>query len=47
MAYLLGLLQAKRINPHIYRIYTLEEAKQALNDISDRRIKGKAVITFA
>jgi NADPH:quinone reductase len=47
MAYLLGLLQAKRINPHIYRIYTLEDAKQALNDISDRRIKGKAVITFA
>jgi NADPH:quinone reductase len=47
MAYLLGLLQAKRINPHIYRIYALEDAKQALNDISDRRIKGKAVITFA
>ncbi len=47
MAYLLGLLQAKRINPHIHRIYALEEAKQALADISDRRIKGKAVITFA
>jgi NADPH:quinone reductase len=46
MAHLLGLLQAKRINPHIDRTYALEEAKQALNDISSRRIKGKAVITF-
>lgn len=46
MAYLLGLLQAKRINPHIDRTYALEEAKQALNDISGRRIKGKAIISF-
>jgi NADPH:quinone reductase len=46
MAYLLGLLKTKRINPHIDRTYALEEAKQALKDISARRIKGKAVVTF-
>jgi NADPH2:quinone reductase len=46
MAYLLGLLQAKRINPHIDRTYALEDAKQALYDISGRRIKGKAIVTF-
>ena len=46
MAGSLGLLQAKRINPHIDRIYALEEVKQALNDISGRRIKGKAIIRF-
>jgi NADPH2:quinone reductase len=47
MAYLLGLLEAKRINPHIDRRYALEDAKQALYDISGRRIKGKAIVTFA
>src|SRR5687768_12899067 len=40
MAQLLELLVARRINPHIDRLYPLEEAKQALADISDRRIKG-------
>jgi NADPH:quinone reductase len=47
MAQLLDLLAAKRINPHIDRLYPLEEAKQALADISGRRIKGKAVISLA
>ena len=46
MAYLLSLLKAKGINPHIDRSYALEEAKQALKDISARRIKGKAIVTF-
>jgi NADPH2:quinone reductase len=47
MAQLLELLVAGRINPHIDRLYPLEEAKQALADISARRIKGKAVISLA
>jgi NADPH2:quinone reductase len=47
MACLLSLLQAKRINPHIDRTYALDEAQQALSDISNRRIKGKAIVTFA
>ena len=38
--------KAKGINPHIDRSYALEEAKQALKDISARRIKGKAIVTF-
>jgi NADPH:quinone reductase len=46
MDYLLGLLQARRINPHIDRAYPLEQAKQALADIAGRRIKGKAIVTF-
>jgi NADPH:quinone reductase len=44
---LLDLLVAGRINPHIDRVYPLEEAKQALADISNRRIKGKALISLA
>jgi NADPH2:quinone reductase len=46
MNHLLNLLVARRINPHIDRSYRLEEAKQALADLSRRHIKGKSVIVF-
>ena len=32
------------LKPHIDRIYTLEEAPQALQDMMDRKVKGKIVI---
>ncbi len=32
------------LKPHIDRVYTLEEAPQALQDMMDRKVKGKIVI---
>jgi NADPH:quinone reductase len=36
-----------RIHQHIDKIYTLEESPQALQDLIDRKVKGKAVINVA
>jgi acyl dehydratase len=38
-------LLSGKISPHIYKQYTLEEAPQALLDISSRSVIGKAIIT--
>jgi NADPH:quinone reductase-like Zn-dependent oxidoreductase/acyl dehydratase len=34
-----------QLSPHIHRLYSLEEAPQALQDISSRLVIGKAIIT--
>ncbi|MEI6584267.1 MAG: MaoC/PaaZ C-terminal domain-containing protein, partial [Chitinophagia bacterium] len=38
-------LLSGKISPHIHKQYTLEEAPQALLDISSRNVIGKAIIT--
>jgi len=44
MMELLGYYQSGKLNPHISKTYKLEEAPQALQDMMDRKIKGKVVI---
>ncbi len=41
---LLTWMQEGKINQHIHRIYSLEEAPQALQDLLDRKVYGKAVV---
>ena len=41
---LLSLLKAGTIKQHIHKTYSLEDAPQALNDLIERKVKGKAVI---
>jgi NADPH2:quinone reductase len=41
---LLGLLQAGKLRPRISARYPLERAADALNDISQRKVMGKAVL---
>jgi NADPH2:quinone reductase len=41
---LLTWMQEGKINQHIHRIYSLEEAPQALQDLLDRKVRGKAVV---
>lgn len=38
------LIEAGRIQPHVSRVYTLEEAPQALRDLLERRVVGKVVV---
>lgn len=42
---LVGMIQAGKIRQHIYKTYSLEEAPQALNDMMERKVTGKAVVT--
>ncbi len=42
---LMGLYQSKKIKPHISKTYSLADAPQALQDMIDRKVKGKIVIT--
>ncbi len=37
-------LAAGKIKPHIYRRYPLDKAADALRDVSERRVQGKAVV---
>jgi len=38
------LLEAGRLKPHVSRVYSLEQAPQALRDLLDRRVLGKVVV---
>ncbi len=41
---LLGWIKAGKIKQHIHKIYPLEEAPQALQELMERKVMGKAVI---
>jgi NADPH:quinone reductase len=41
---LLTWMKEGKINQHIHRIYSLQEAPQALQDLLDRKVLGKAVV---
>ncbi|MBA3471209.1 MAG: NADPH:quinone oxidoreductase family protein [Herpetosiphonaceae bacterium] len=43
---LLGWLQSGQLKPHISATYPLERAVEALNDLQQRRVIGKAVVTM-
>lgn len=43
---LMQWMQAGKISQKIYRQYTLEEAPQALQDMADRKVQGKAVVVM-
>ena len=44
MMELLGLYQSGKLNPHVSKQYSLEEVPQALQDMMDRKVKGKIVV---
>jgi NADPH:quinone reductase len=41
---LVGMIQSGKISQHIYKEYSLEEASQALQDMMDRKVVGKAMV---
>ncbi len=41
---LLAWINSGKIKQHIHKIYSLEEAPKALQDLIDRKVKGKAVV---
>ena len=41
---LISWIDSGKIKQHIHKIYSLEEAPKALQDLIDRKVKGKAVI---
>lgn len=41
---LVGMIHSGKINQHIHKVYSLEEAPQALRDMIDRKVVGKAVV---
>ena len=41
---LLAWINAGKIKQHIHKVYSLEEAPKALQDLIDRKVKGKAVV---
>lgn len=41
---LLAWIKSGKIKQHIHKIYSLEEAPSALQDLMDRKVKGKAVV---
>lgn len=43
---LLEWMKRGKIRQHIYREYRLEEAPQALRDMADRKVQGKAVVVL-
>lgn len=43
---LMQWLQAGQLKPHIHRLYPLEEAPQALEEMMDRKVKGKSIIVM-
>ena len=43
-AELIGMLQQGKLKPHIDKSYALEEVPQALEDMMNRKVKGKVVI---
>ena len=44
MMELLGMYQSGQLNPHVSRTYPLKDVPQALQDMMDRKVKGKVVI---
>lgn len=45
VAELMDWFKAGKIKPHVSSTYTLEQVAAALNEIADRKVKGKVVIT--
>jgi NADPH:quinone reductase len=43
---LLGWLKQGKLKPHIFKTYPLAQAAQALNDVMQRKVTGKVVITM-
>ncbi|WP_194973537.1 zinc-binding dehydrogenase [Aquiflexum lacus] len=43
---LVGMIQSGKISQYIYKEYSLEEAPQALQDMMDRKVVGKAMVVF-
>ncbi|WP_113926085.1 zinc-binding dehydrogenase [Cognataquiflexum aquatile] len=43
---LVGMIQTGKISQHIYKVYSLEEAPQALQDMMDRKVVGKAMVVI-
>ena len=43
---LVGMIQSRKISQHIYKEYSLEEAPQALQDMMDRKVVGKAMVVL-
>jgi len=41
---LVNMIQSGKINQHIHKLYSLEEAPQALREMMDRKVMGKAVV---
>jgi NADPH:quinone reductase len=41
---LVSMIQAGKIKQHIHKVYSLEEAPEALRDMIDRKVVGKAVV---
>ncbi len=41
---LMRLFVAKKVKPHIHATYPLEQAAQALNDVTHKRVSGKVVL---
>ena len=37
--------EAGKIKPHIHKMYPLEEASKALEEMMGRRVKGKVIVT--
>jgi NADPH2:quinone reductase len=44
LAELFSLYQAGKIRPHISNTYSLDQAAEAILELSERRAKGKVVI---
>jgi NADPH:quinone reductase len=43
---LVGMIQSGEILQHIHKVYSLEEAPQALRDMMDRKVVGKAMVVI-
>lgn len=41
---LVGMIQTGKISQHIHKVYSLEESPQALRDMMDRKVMGKALV---
>ncbi|TVP45546.1 MAG: Zn-dependent oxidoreductase [Mongoliibacter sp.] len=44
---LVGMIQSGKIQQHIYKTYPLKEAPQALQEMMDRKVVGKAVVNVS
>jgi NADPH:quinone reductase-like Zn-dependent oxidoreductase/acyl dehydratase len=43
---LVGMIQSGKIRQHIHKVYSLEESPQALRDMMDRKVMGKAMVVI-
>ncbi|MBT8233171.1 MAG: NADPH:quinone oxidoreductase family protein [Saprospiraceae bacterium] len=44
---LMQMFSQKKINPYIQKLYPLEDAPKALEDMMNRKVKGKVIVTMA